>query len=558
MRPQPARQSETRPSSALTACHQSMLSLQDAIERTNCSLAWNLAASSLQNKKTRHDYGFTKYRMTDSFQTQDGAYNGGSNELVDLPSLPLASFLSAFTSQVGDAFDTAATTPQNLESTTTPTTKATTSSISIVTTDTTGLSTVSSTLSAASTVAAHTASSVSATTQSSASSGTTLTSFSTGPSTSVTSLSVDSFASQVTPTMVTTQPSMLTSSTPTSNTLTFPLESYKPLTGGSTSTVDRQVAAQASHRRAIIVGLSVMIAVLLIIGIAICFFLRRRRKMREDARDSWDEKGFPEFTHHQSLTPPPLRWGSGATRLQSGSPAPAAQAHTRNVSASVDEDHHIIRMNTHHWHRPFIQGRGEGIRDSIGPGLLRVMNPDPSRPSTPDLFAGKKLKPTIAAILLQQPRSRTPSSLLEHRQSTLPIPDITLQPAVSRKCSASTASTIRYSHSQASSLPVVQQQPLEDPFSSPPDDVPCNWPLPAGPMPEPKRTLLRPFRTGAAQCSGVHNSARSSSTSTSSRLAPGSRYSDPFDLDRRSARSSIAPKGSGTGGAGTWEVYDGT
>nr|POE51140.1 hypothetical protein CFP56_70517 [Quercus suber] len=504
--------------------------------------------------------------MTDSLRIHDADHDGGPGGLAELLSLPLASIWSAVTSQVGGAVNTAVAASPSLEATSRSQETDAAIASSIVAADSTGQTTLPSTLLTTTTIAALVPSSLVVPSILSTVDQVTATSVSGGSLTTSNPTSLDSIILKAAPTTDTAP-----SSTPLSSTLTFPLESYKPSTNTSSPTGNHQAAGHASHRRGVIIGLSIMIAALLIGGIVFGLCLQRRRKLRERSITPWDEKGFLENSHQPSFTPP-LRWSNGVTRLESGSPAPPPQVHSRNKAASVDEDHHIIRMNTHHWHRPFIQGRGEGIRESNGPGLLRVMNPDLSRPSTPDLFGTKKTTPIVTSVFLQQQqqqqqpsRSRTPSSLLTyHRQSTTQIPHITLHSALSRKHSTSTTSTNLY----APSLPIVQQHPLEDPFLTPPDDdVPSDWPLPAHPIPEPKRTLLRPFRTSVTHrfCTArSSSSARSSTTSsTTSRLAPpGSRYSDPFDLDHRSARSSAVHGDSSTskaaGPEGSCGLYYGT
>ncbi|KAI7181592.1 hypothetical protein D0869_13906 [Hortaea werneckii] len=339
-------------------------------------------------------------------------------------------------------------------------------------------------------------------------------------------------------------------------------------------------ANESPQKNVLIGGLSGAFAGLLLIGVLIAFCLRRRKTRNEDS-DSLSEKG--------NFRPALKRKWTELTGK--GTPKPTPQM-PHDTPVTVDEDHHIIRMNTTHWARPFAQGQGEGFRESAGPAQLRVVNPDPSRPSTPrksSETAGsflKKQRTALAAVLANAGRSRSNSRL--SGQPPPNVPEIIVDPALSSECIAHspynpptrstpspTASSGNRRLSQGSSSMVL---PSETAPSSPsqqqqqpkrPDLSPLQSAGSAA-----KRTLshigsiLNPFRTpsnaeiepagtvahGSRQHShSTQSSSATWSSSSSSRLSSretitGTTYSDPFDLDRPSVRGSVHQPASRYGG----------
>lgn len=325
-------------------------------------------------------------------------------------------------------------------------------------------------------------------------------------------------------------------------------------------------ADESPQNNALIGGLSGTFAGLLLIGVIVAFCLRRRKSRNEDS-DSVSEKG--------NIRPALKRKWTELTGK--GTPKPTPQM-PHDTPVTVDEDHHIIRMNTTHWARPFAQGQGEGFRESAGPAQLRVVNPDPSRPSTPRISsetAGsflKKQRTALAAVLANAGRSRSNSRL--SGQPPPNVPEIIVDPALSSECIAHspynpptrsapspTASPGNRRLSQGSSSMVL---PPETAPSSPSQQQPKRpglTPLQSAGSAA-KRTLshigsiLNPFRTpsnaevepagpvvaGSRQHSistqssaTLSSSSRLSSRDTTTRTTT---YSDPFDLDRPSVRGS--------------------
>ncbi|KAI7284713.1 hypothetical protein KC345_g2129 [Hortaea werneckii] len=348
--------------------------------------------------------------------------------------------------------------------------------------------------------------------------------------------------------------------------------SKKTSTTSTTSAVATNQSPSASpeaneqpQKTAIIGGVSGAIAGLLLMGVLIAFCLRRRKLRNEDS-DSISEKG--------NFRPALKRKWTELTGK--GTPKPTPQM-SQDTPVTVDEDHHIIHMNTTHWARPFAQGQGEGFRESVGPGQLRVVNSDPLRPSTPRISsetAGsflKKQRTALAAVLANAGRSRSNSRFSGQPPSN--VPEIVVDPALSSECIA---------HSPHNSAPRSNPSPTPSPenhrssqgsssTTSPPETTytsPSYHQQPQRPGLSPlqsagsaaKRTLshigsiLNPFRTpsnaGVEAISGSRRqsfiSTQSSITSSSSSRLSSSRetttrttYSDPFDLDRPSVRGSV-------------------
>ncbi|KAI6872727.1 hypothetical protein KC343_g10114 [Hortaea werneckii] len=353
--------------------------------------------------------------------------------------------------------------------------------------------------------------------------------------------------------------------------------SIKTSTTSPTSAVATNQSPSASleaneqpQKNAIIGGVSGAIAGLILMGVLIAFCLRRRKPRNEDS-DSVSEKG--------NFRPALKRKWTELTGK--GTPKPTPQM-PQDTPVTVDEDHHIIRMNTTHWARPFAKGQGEGFRESIGPAQLRVVNPDPSRPSTPRMSsetAGsflKKQRTAFAAVIANAGRSRSNSRL--SGQPPPNVPEIVVDPALSSECIAHsphnpasrstpspTPSPENHRASQGSSSMVLPSDPEHTSPSS--QQQQQQQPQPQRPGLSPLQTagsaamrtlshigsILNPFRTpsnaGIEPVGGSRRhsliSTQSSSTLSSSRLSSNrdtttrTTYSDPFDLDRPSVRGSV-------------------
>ncbi|KAI7360901.1 hypothetical protein KC354_g8500 [Hortaea werneckii] len=351
-----------------------------------------------------------------------------------------------------------------------------------------------------------------------------------------------------------------------------PASSTKPSTTSSTSAVATNQGPSTSpeankspQKHAIIGGISGALAGLLLMGVLIAFCLRRRKTCNEDS-DSVSEKG--------NFRPALKRKWTELTGK--GTPKPTPQM-PQETLVTVDEDHHIIRMNTTHWARPFAQGQGEGFRESVGPAQLRVVNPDPSRSSTPRISsetAGsflKKQRTTLVARLANAGRSRSNSRL--SGQPPPNVPEIVVDPALSSECIFHSPHNPA-SRSTPSPTPSPEDRRLSQESSTilPPETAhtsPSHQQQPQRPGLLPlqsagsaaKRTLshigsiLNPFRTPSG--AGIETlrfafdgprrhstiSTQSSATVSSSRLSSRNTttrttYSDPFDLDRPSVRGS--------------------
>ncbi|KAK5168686.1 uncharacterized protein LTR77_005995 [Saxophila tyrrhenica] len=355
----------------------------------------------------------------------------------------------------------------------------------------------------------------------------------------------------------TTTTSKATSGTPT---MTASFISHKSMATPNVEPTSTASNSDAHRKQAIIGGLAGAIAGLILIGILIVFFLRRRRK-REDDSDSVSEKG--------GIRPAIARKWS---ELTARDPPPAAVLPVSQGTDTPDYDGGVIRMSLDRWPRPY--ANGQGYRESMGPRRLQVMNPSPSRPSTP-LGRGSsesipkflvRQKTALANVFSAAPRSRGDSTgELPHQN--LAVPTISVDPALSTECIPRNAPTPSFrSYPSVSSLPIVEQRPPEDPFLTPPDErledeqLSSTQPSPRRPGITPLqsagRTLshlgsaLNPFRSrrDAAEGSFVESERQSVGTFSS--------RGDPFQYDRPSLRESVAPDRGETDGRFT--VYEGT
>ena len=335
---------------------------------------------------------------------------------------------------------------------------------------------------------------------------------------------------------------------------TLPVETNPPV-DKPTATASGIPITQARHihRQAIIGGLAGSIAGLLLIGLLVFLIMRKRR--RKDLNDP----ELVEASDEKGIRPAIKRKLTELTGK--GTPKQTPQM-TMRSPVTVDEEHHIIRMSTQHWARPYAAGQGEGFRDSMLPGTLRVTNPDMSRPETPGSStdtAGKflrKQRSALAAALLNTDRPRGSSRSISGVRTPTPVPDVAVDPVSSRECIGPTAvAPFARSHFSASTLAVVHQQPPEDPFVTPPDER--EEPAPA--KSQPRRPLLTPIQSASTAAQRTFSylgsfvlsmrtrsrddrsfSNHSVSTFTSASSQRDTTYSDPFDLDRPSARGSGA------------------
>ena len=359
---------------------------------------------------------------------------------------------------------------------------------------------------------------------------------------------------------------------------TSSISTNQPLATQANSTGPSNSGAQQSQKHAIVSGLSGSIAGVVFIGLFVCLYLRYRRK-RNDADDS--------SLNEKCIRPKLARnWTSltGATSILKE----RALTTPSESSVSVDEDHHIIRMNTRHWPRPF--AFGEGYRDSVPPGQLRVTNPDSSRPST-----SNKRSSDISSRFLNRQRSPFTGAFVGSNRSSASIqspprahgiPTIRIERAQSpQSVVISTVAPSLKSSMSVKTLPIVKQKPPEDPFLVPPSESNRSpgWRIPPSNQSIKSKTsskaplqtvagavgrtlghlssLLGPFHSQPTHTSGSVTNVRAlshfSASTLSSRL---SRRSDPFDLDRASLSipGRAASEFTRYNRTGNWILYEGT
>lgn len=216
-----------------------------------------------------------------------------------------------------------------------------------------------------------------------------------------------------------------------------------------------------SRKQAIVGGLAGAIGALVLVGILLCFCLRRRHRRGEDEDDD-EEDGLKKPVK----APMTLGTKPSTVRLWNSlgrSPARSTPEISRPRTPSP-VDGSLIRVSTEHWSRPFV--RGEGMRDSLEPAPLRVVNSVSSRSSTPqdERKHGliRKQRSALAAFL--QDRSGSSSrNAVKKGPISYPKP-MAGDPIYSSKAAVdSVADTVGSLPSDTSS-PLVVQQPPEDPF----------------------------------------------------------------------------------------------
>lgn len=319
------------------------------------------------------------------------------------------------------------------------------------------------------------------------------------------------------------------------------------------------------RRTAIIGGLSGSIAGLVLIGLILCICLRRRRLRNDgDSNPSATESGSrPAFVRKLS------EWAG-----DKGTPKPTPRATVGELPVIIDD--HLIRMSLDHWERPF--ARDDPFRDSVAPSQLRVMNPDPSRPATPQMTADgsgrflQRQRSALAAVLLNANRSKSAQNLAvpQPQQSH---PYILTDPALSKELAIPAATTPSFrSYPSVRSSAFVHQQPPEDPFLTPPLDEekpkrPTLAPLQsvAGRTLSNISSVLAGWRSKTAAPEPVRAASSWSSSTLSSRRSArrDTERSDPFDLDRPSVRWSNDDLEAAGGEVmrektPNWALYEGT
>ncbi|KAF2859500.1 hypothetical protein K470DRAFT_258836 [Piedraia hortae CBS 480.64] len=166
-------------------------------------------------------------------------------------------------------------------------------------------------------------------------------------------------------------------------------------TGSPTPDRTNPPSDKNGRQTAIAGGVVGSVAGLLLLTSLTVFFMRRRRRGRhEKLPRRGSEKGTmevvrkqprdePHRAHRDEVPDEPLNSHRNEPCPIPRTTSGAGYSPPTRSFVTVDEEHHKIFLNTQHWERPFAQGHGEGIRDSWGPGQLRVVNPDPlSRPAT--------------------------------------------------------------------------------------------------------------------------------------------------------------------------------
>lgn len=351
-------------------------------------------------------------------------------------------------------------------------------------------------------------------------------------------------------------------------TMTMSLFTHDPITTPTITPTPAPSKHDPHQKQAIIGGLAGAIGGLILIGLLICLCLRRRRKEDDDG-ESPSEKAI-----HSQMAPV---WSEFTQRDSHPNPVlPVSQG-----TDTPDYDGGLLRVSLDRWPRPY--ANGQSYRESLGPRRLQVMNPSPSRPSTPVTRGSTdsiprflvRQKTALAAVFSNAPGSRA-GSTGESPHRALPVPTIAVDPALSTECIPRTAPPTPSfrSYSSVTSLPIVSQRPPEDPFLTPPDERLEDGQLPsAGSSRRPGitplqsaagaagRTLshlgsaLNPFKTKSHL--GPSNLAASVSSGSRRSVSTFSSGGDPFQYDRPSIRESNAG-GRGEVERPNWEVYEGT
>ena len=281
------------------------------------------------------------------------------------------------------------------------------------------------------------------------------------------------------PRVVTSTHSSPTHTTHTTHTIADRTHTHQP-DHASTSTASATAsptpaAMNYQQKQAIIGGLSGSIGGLVVIALLVFLFLRRRRS-REENDDSISEKG-----EGGGIQPAIARLSSRLSSHFTTRNSPQRPILPMSRGSTPDFDGGLIRMPLDHWPRPF--AHRESFRESMGPSRLRVMNPDPSRPETPNArnsgeSAGtflKRQRSDFTAMLFGANHSRNNSFVGtppgSQRGIPAPVPTIAIDAAGSTESLSRPAPTPSFRSYTSVSSRGVEQHPLEDPFLTPPDET---------------------------------------------------------------------------------------
>ena len=221
-----------------------------------------------------------------------------------------------------------------------------------------------------------------------------------------------------------------------------------------------------SRKQAIVGGLAGAIGAMVLIGILLCFCLRRRHRRGDEEED--EEDGLKSVKPAMTLATKPstVRLWNALGRGETARSTP--EISKPRTPSPVDGS--LIRVSTEHWTRPFV--RKEGMRESLEPAPLRVVNANSnsSRSSTPqeERPAGfvRKQRSALAAFIQDGSRSESRNAV---RRGPISYPKP--QPMVGDPVYSSKAEVDSVAETQSvgslpsdTSGPMVSQQPPEDPF----------------------------------------------------------------------------------------------
>lgn len=371
-------------------------------------------------------------------------------------------------------------------------------------------------------------------------------------------------------------PKIVTRSSPAATALSHTSDGSKhPQTTSAAATSSKGGSMSHAQRHAVIGGLSGAIAGLVLIGLLLALFFRRRQK-RDTESIAGSENGLREvisrnWSQLTKRTTPPMSRGNVEV-----APMPPMS----RQSSAGDFNGSLLRVSMGQWPRPFAQN--ESFRESVGPSRLMVMNPDdPSRSASPaprgSTESGgtylRRQRSAITAAVFGGSHSRT-SSNAPSRQRSLKVPSIKVDSLSSSERGPRHPPTPSFrSYPSVTSLQTVQHQPPEDPFLTPPE----------GSVEERQPRLQRPSLATIQSAAGAAgrslsslghalNPFRSRSNTVEDEPQPSLRSSsttfssngDPFRLDRRSVPDTSVvmeetmPTEMERAHIPPWRLYDGT
>lgn len=225
------------------------------------------------------------------------------------------------------------------------------------------------------------------------------------------------------------------------------------------------ISMSNSRKQAIVGGLAGAIGAMVLIGILLCFCLRRRHRRGDEDED--EEDGLKSIKPPMTLATKPSTvrlWNT----LGLGTPARSTPEISRPRTPSP-VDGSLIRVSTEHWTRPFV--RKEGMRESLEPAPLRVVNANSnsSRSSTPQEERPgfvRKQRSALAAFLQDGSRSESRNAVKRGPISYPKPQPMAGDPIYSSKAEVDSVAETQSVGSLPSdtSGPMVSQQPPEDPF----------------------------------------------------------------------------------------------